>query len=70
MQFQTICPNCKEDPRNPTRTTTTKLDGENLDRALTSDEDVEIVCFSCGQDRKATAQEKANLHKFRVPVPR
>lgn len=61
MQCQAYCPECKDKV-----TTTTKLDGDNLDRALANDEDVEVVCFPLEHGWKLNAQDRANLRKLRA----
>jgi len=60
MEFQASCPECKKKV-----TTSTKLNGGNLDRALANDGDVEVVGFPCGHESKLNVQEKANLRKLR-----
>jgi hypothetical protein len=61
MQFLAYCSDCKERV-----TTTTKLDGSNLDRVLANDGDIEVVCFPRGHEWKLNAQDKANLRKLRA----
>jgi hypothetical protein len=60
MQFQANCPECEKKV-----TTSTKLDGGNLDRALANDGDVEVVGFPCGHEWKLNAEDKANMRKLR-----
>ena len=58
MSLLALCPECRRKV-----TVATVLGGENLDRALETDGDVEVVCFLYEHRWKLRRADKENLRK-------
>ena len=58
MSYLANCPECRRKV-----TVVTVLGGENLDRALETDGDVEVVCFLYEHRWKLNRTDKKNLRK-------